>query len=335
MVTHTQAPKGPPPPPCSRCDSPLEVGDLRCAICGENAPVRVGGEESIPALRVEFLRCSGCAAAASYDAKHQAVACPFCGEIMHREEVEDPVEQTEAWLPFTVGSEAARSSLQSWLSSLGFFRPGDLTSNARLESLRPLWWVGWSFDAQARISWAADSDASSRQSSWAPHSGQVELEFDDIIVSASRGLTDKEVAYMASRYDVTSARPAPEGGPEGVPEDAILEQFDVQRSQARAVILEAIRGVAAESIQDEFIPGSRFRNVHVAPMLRSLETSRLAFPAYVMAYRYRNKLYRCVVCGQDERCVQGTAPYSWIKILMTVAAVVALVLIIIGVIAAS
>lgn len=282
-------------------------------------------------LRVEFLRCSGCAAAASYDAKHQAVACPFCGEVMHREEVEDPVEQTEAWLPFTVEAEEARGALKAWLSSLGFFRPGDLKSTARLESLRPLWWVGWSFDAQARISWAADSNAGSRRSSWAPHSGQVELKFDDIIVSASRGLTDKEVVHMAAHYDVTSARPEPEGASD----EAVLEQFDVQRSQARSVILQAIRGVAAESVQDDFIPGSRYRNVHVAPMLRSLETSRLAFPAYVMAYRYRDTLYRCVVCGQDSRCVQGTAPYSWIKILMTVALAVALVLMILGLIAAT
>ena len=69
------------------------------------------------------------------------------------------------------------------------------------------------------------------------------------------------------------------------------------------------------------IPGRRFRNVHVAVVLSSLDTKRYALPAYVLAYRYRDKLYRVVVHGQDAGCVLGGAPVSVAKVVLVVGAV--------------
>lgn len=297
---------------CQRCRSPLERGDLRCAICGQVVPA--GGGEVREAAEVEVLRCEGCGAAASFDARSQGLSCPFCDSVMHLESIEDPMEQTQAWLPFTAEAGEARQALGRWLSGLGWFRPADLTPSARLESLRPLWWVGWAFDARARISWTADSNAGSRRSDWAPHSGQVELAFDDLLVSASRGLTDRETARLGGHYDLASARPAPEGAGE----EATVEQFDVQRSQARARILAAIERVAAARVEADCVPGTRRRKVKTATLLEGLSTRRLAFPAYVLAYRYKDELYRAVVCGQDASCVEGSAPYSIARIALAV-----------------
>ena len=137
--------------PCARCESPLEQGDLRCAICGQAAPA--AAESGRAELKVQVLRCDGCGAAVSYDPAVQAPRCAFCDSVMHVESVEDPMEQTELYLPFTVATEAARKALRAWLGSLGFFRPPDLRDEARVESLRPLFWVGWVFDAEALISW--------------------------------------------------------------------------------------------------------------------------------------------------------------------------------------
>ena len=49
---------------CERCESPLERGDLRCAICGEAAPVSDSAPDT-NALKIEVLRCGGCGAAVS------------------------------------------------------------------------------------------------------------------------------------------------------------------------------------------------------------------------------------------------------------------------------
>ena len=96
---------------CSRCESPLEQGDLRCPICAQAVP---GIEVVREKVEIDVLRCEGCGAAVEYDVKAQAPRCPFCGATTHVETIEDPMEKAEAYLPFTVSTSAARSALRRW-----------------------------------------------------------------------------------------------------------------------------------------------------------------------------------------------------------------------------
>jgi len=307
---------------CARCETPLESGDLRCSICGQATPVQSAAREH---LEVQILRCTGCGAAMAYDPDHQAPSCSFCGEVVELQTLEDPMEQTDAFLPFTLDRDGAGTALRHWLGSLSWFRPSDLKSTARLEELRPLWWAGWLFDAEALVSWSGDSNAGSRRSSWAPHAGQNRMIFDDILVSASRGLTDQEIQATAPGCDFTTAHEKPSGAT-----PVIVEQFDLQRSQARRKIVDAIQRIATSRVQQQHIPGSRYRNVHVSVLLRALVTRRLSFPAWVLAYRYRDRLYRVVVCGQDGSRVAGKAPLSITKVLLVTLGVAAAAVAVIG-----
>ncbi|WP_182866434.1 hypothetical protein [Stieleria mannarensis] len=312
---------------CSRCESPLETGDLRCAICGQAA---LDAEADAPQkMAVQILRCTGCGAAIAYDPKHLAPSCSFCGDVVKVESIDDPMEQTEHYLPFTVTADEARAALRGWLDSRGWFRPSDLSASAQLTQLKPLWWVAWVFDADAFVSWAADSNEGSGRSDWAPHSGQNEIHFDDILVSASRGLSVSEAAAISPGMDLATQRDTPEGADR----EATLEQFDVQRSQARQEVSAAIHRMAAERAQNHFIPGTRFRNVRVAIVLRRLVTRRLSLPAYVLAYRYKDRLYRVVICGQDKRLMVGTSPKSLIKMIAVGLLVAVLAIVILGIIA--
>jgi len=312
---------------CRRCQCPLERGDIRCAVC---AAATDRASDSAEEIHVEILRCTGCAAAMAYNPAEQAPKCSFCQEVLRVETLIDPPEQTEGFFPFTNTADEARKGLRRWLGSLGWFRPSDLKSSARMESLKPLWFVGWVFDAHAVVSWAADSNANSHRAAWAPHAGQTEMEFDDILVSASRGLGDEEVTAMASSYREGSVEPEARGA-----EGATIERFDVQRSQARAIVLKAASGVARKRVMSGEIPGSRFRKVSVSLLLKGLETRRYSFPAWVLAYRYRNRLYRAVISGQNTAYVHGRAPVSLAKILLLVVAVLMLIFVVIAVIAAS
>jgi len=296
---------------CSRCRSPREDGDLRCAVCGSPLP----SAAPRPAAAVRFLRCSSCSASIAWDAEKRALACAFCESELVPVETSDPVEEVEATLPFTVDDRAASAALQSWIASLGPLRPSDLARRARVESLRPITWVGWVFGARATISWTADSDHDARRSDWAPHAGQTDLDFEDLAISASRGLTDEETLALTASYELARARPEVD-----LPAETLVERFDVQRSQARARILEAIETTAAQRLQASgVIPGRRYRNVHVEPLVTELSTRRLAFPAWILAWRYDGELYRTVISGHDASCVVGRAPWSWVKILALIA----------------
>jgi hypothetical protein len=263
-----------------------------------------------PEARVDVLRCDGCGAAVSYNEKVRAPMCAFCGSVMRLETPEDPMEQTGRYLPFTVTRDQAAHAYRRWLKGLGPFRPSDLASTARLESLNALWWVGWVFLADALVSWAADSDHGRRKAPWAPHAGQVEMPFRDILVPATRGLSDTETAHLTDSYRLETARDTPEGGDV----EAVVEQFDVRRSAARQRVAEAMSRLAEHEVKNGPLPGSRFRNFAAAILLRRLQTLRYAFPAYVVAYRYRGRLFRTVISGQDATSILGTAPYSPWKI---------------------
>ena len=307
---------------CTRCNSVLEQGDLRCAICSLATPPPDAGQVlETPEARVHVLRCQGCGAAVNYDAQHRAPACAFCGSVMEDEELVDPPEQCEAHLPFRVKRAEAADALGKWLGSRGFFRPSDLARGARLEKLQPLSWVGWVFGARCFATWTADSNLGAGRSAWAPHSGEAELEFHALLVSASRGLKDDEVDAIAASYDLSDRHLEPQRELSGLA--VSLESFDVQRSAARRRITAAVEATAADEVARRHVPGTRTRNVHVSALLSSLDTERLSFPAWVLAYRYDEKLYRVVISGQDASAITGEAPIAWGRVLL-VAALVAL-----------
>jgi hypothetical protein len=180
------------------------------------------------------------------------------------------------------------------------------------------------FDADAIVSWAADSNHGSRRSAWAPHAGTATVVFDDILASASRGLAASEVDVLTRGYDLYSARPNPQGA-----DGATIEQFDVQRSHARKQVAQALEQMARQRVQQNEIPGTKFRKLQVSLVLQNLVTRRLSFPAYVMAYRYKGQLYRLVISGQDKTLLTGNAPYSQAKIAIVTLGVVGLLAIIV------
>ncbi|MBP7290417.1 MAG: zinc ribbon domain-containing protein, partial [Nannocystaceae bacterium] len=79
----------------------------------------------------------------------------------------------------------------------------------------------------------------------------------------------------------------------------------------------------ASAYAEKHVPGSRVRNLEVAVVPRQLRTARLGFPAYVLAYRYRDQVFRAIVHGQNPNFVHGQAPLSWLRILVVVGGAIA------------
>ncbi len=315
------------PAQCERCHSRLEEEDLRCPVCALPTP---RPSRSAERERARVVRCGTCGAAIAYSVEAQAPKCAFCASEMHTETQQDPIDQAHRFLPFSVNPEQARDALTSFLGQGGFFRPKDLESLAVLDSLRPLWWPGWEFDAQVEATWTADTDAGSRQSDWAPHSGHMQLVLHNILVSASRGLKVEETTALSPHYDISRADPEPVGPP-----GAQVELFDVTRSGARQQVLSAVENLARQHITQGALPGRRHRNLRVAVALSGLDTTHYALPAYVLAYRYGKTLYRVVVHGQDASRVLGQKPVSWAKVAVTVLVALALLVILFLIISGS
>lgn len=331
-MTAPASTSGPPgaPAACTRCASPLEDGDLRCAICALLVPAPAVQHTDAP-VRAHVLRCCECGAALAFSAAAQAPRCGFCGQAMAIEQPIDPLETAQRQLPLTVDRATAETALRSWLARRGWFAPRALSDEAVLESLTPLAWAAWRVSADALVSWTADSDAGARRSAWAPHAGQAPLRFHDIVVPASRGLRPSECRRLIPYYDFMSSvdiAPVVEDSPDA----PAVERFDAQRSAARAYIHERIEAAARVRIQRR-IPGFRYRNIRVACLIERQTTDRIALPVWILAYRYRGAPYRAIVHGQRADFVLGRFPIDWHKVGFVAAALAAFAAIIIGLIA--
>jgi hypothetical protein len=312
---------------CGRCASPLEDGDLRCAVCALPIDTAIAPPAR---ARSAVLRCTECGAAVAYDANHQAPACAFCRAVMTIEQPVDPIEEARLRVPFTVDRERATAALRAWLGKGRYFAPKTLRDEAVLESATPLCWAAWIVDASAQVAWTADSDNGAHRSSWAPHAGEVHLQLGNLVVPASRGLRADECAPLVPYYDL--ARAVPATTPDPVVES--VEAFDAQRSAAREHVQRAIEAVAKTRVE-RVIPGRRYRKVHVACLLERQTTDRVALPAWVLAYRYRGSPYRAIVHGQRPEIVHGAVPIDWAKVARLAAVVAAIAAAIIAIVIAT
>ncbi len=318
---------------CTRCQTALEDGDLRCAICA--LPVPAADAAARPgdgAPHAQILRCRECGAAVAFSPEVRAPRCGFCGATMAIEQPVDPVEAARLRVPFTVDRATAEAALRGWLGSRGWFAPPALAGDAVFESLTPLSWTAWLVNAEARVAWTADSDAGAQRSAWAPHAGEASLSFRDIVVPASRGLREVEARLLIPYHELSrtvridrdvDGEPEAIAGPMPGP---MIEQFDAQRSAARRHVQERIEALARVRIEPR-IPGRRYRNVHVTCLLERQTTERIALPAWILTYRYRGHAYRAIVHGQRAEVVFGRSPIDWSKVgwLVAILAAVAVV----------
>jgi hypothetical protein len=246
---------------------------------------------------------------------------------MKIEQPVDPIETAQSRVPFSVDRHLAIASLRTWLGKRGYFTPRTLRDEAVFESLTPLSWAGWVVNAKARVTWTADSDEGARRSAWAPHAGDVSLQFANIVVPASRGLRPIECELLAPYYDLSLVEPVTPL----VEHTEMIESFEAQRSAARESVQAAIEAKAKARVK-EVAPGRRFRRVRVSCLLERHKTDRVALPAWVLAYRYRGAPYRAIVHGQRAEIVIGTTPIDWGKVARVALVVVAAALAILAIV---
>jgi len=236
---------------------------------------------------------------------------------MQLKEQTDPILETESFLPFTVSIDEAKESLRSWLDAQGWFRPYDLVRKAKLESLKPIWWVGWLVDADILVSWTADTTHDAQQAKWAPAGGQCRVAMKDVVIPATRGLSEEEVQALlkSHRFETREAEPR---GPAGAEPELLTRR----RSEGIRFLRGALEGRVRAHVVEHELPSKVHRHLDVELLLQGLRTTRLGFPVFVLAYRYRREAYRALVSGQNPDVVHGRAPTSRLKVVLTIGALV-------------
>lgn len=295
---------------CAVCHAILDEEDLFCANCGTEAPHRRQETAPTRTSTVNFV-CAGCGAAMSYDASAQTLRCPFCGSEKLDKDADAKVLSPKSVLPFTVRQDQALSILRNWLGR-GFWRPGDLASAAVVTKLTAVFVPYWVFEAKTFTYWTADTSRTplGARAAWYPISGEHRGGYSGVLIGASSALTPAETSVLCP-FDLSQGVP-----PEQVDLDNIVvENFRVQRKYARPLAQAGLENLERQACV-QYVPGSA-RNVKVNVRIEGLSSDPVLVPVWMMAYQYRDKLYRFLINGQTGRCT-GQAPYSWKKLLAVV-----------------
>jgi len=142
---------------CPTCGAILDEEDLFCGNCGAAAPQNKDHEKPPLAHEVtcNFI-CKGCGASMSYDARAGALRCPFCGSTELDKQPDAKEIAPEAVVPFVLQQADAIAAMRRWLGS-SFWRPGDLSEQAMVVSMTPVYVPYWVFQAETHTYWTADS----------------------------------------------------------------------------------------------------------------------------------------------------------------------------------
>ena len=320
---------------CSVCGAVLDEEDLFCPNCGTEAPLSGAGlnqqtnsngppaagegqkaSDKDPAITVAApsthlttcnFSCRSCGASMSYDASAQTLRCPFCGSQQLEKKPDAKEIAPDGVVPFVVAQEQAVSGMRQWLGQ-GFWRPGDLATQAAVVGMRPVYIPYWVFDAETHTYWTADSSRTpaGARASWYPMAGDHEGEYSGLLVGASGALTEAETATLCP-FDLSSAVP-----PDKVDlQNVIFERFTVPRKYARPLARQGLEACEADACQ-QYVAG-KSRNMRVNVRITNLASRPMLLPVWMMAYRYRDQVFRFIVNGQTGKST-GQAQVSFRKI---------------------
>jgi predicted RNA-binding Zn-ribbon protein involved in translation (DUF1610 family) len=307
---------------CSVCRALLDEEDLFCANCGTEAP-DASGKRAVQAtqLATHNFQCQGCGASMSYDASARALRCPFCGSEKLEEQKDVKVLRPEWVVPFTVAQGEALSRLHTWMGS-SFWRPGDLAQASQITELTKIYVPYWVFAARVYTYWTADSSQVpwGARGDWMPLAGENRASYSGLLVGASSVLAPAETTAICP-FDLAQAVP-----PEQVDlENVVYEQFRVQRKYARPLAQAGLEEQERQACR-KYVPAN-IRNLKVNVLLEGLTGQPVLLPVWIMAYRYKDQVYRFLVNGQTGACT-GTAPVSYHKIAGVIGMVIAVIVVV-------
>ncbi len=287
---------------------------------------------------VRILACETCDARVSLEGATISEACPFCGSpsVLAQRENRQSL-RPESLIPLEVGKSRVEVAFHSWIRGL-WFRPNALKKTKRYEAVG-VYVPAWTYDAEVHSDWSAQSGTyywvteryttrvngkSVRKSRrvrkvrWRPAWGDRDDSYDDVLVIASKGI-DGKLGRELGPFSADGLVPYSPEYLAGWRAEEYQVDLDDAWDQAKVRIEASQRRRCAGDV-----PGDTQRALKVRNRIREVHWKHVLLPMWSVTYQFGGKPYAVLVHGQSGRIV-GRAPYSWIKILLFVATLLALV----------
>lgn len=335
-----------------------QAGGLLCPYCAHTKAVETHGTvdersynefmqrgaNSLQRMAVDAMQvnCTSCGAIVNFTPPETATVCAFCGgKLVAQPKVADPLIAPEGVLPFKVTESTSHQNLKAWLSSR-WFAPNKLKTMAQADKMVSIYIPYWTYDAWTESDytgsrgehyWDTETYTENgqtrtrqvRKTRWYSASGHVNRQFDDVCVPATRSLPKKYLDELEP-WDLQELQPY---------EPAFLSGHKAQTYQLPLDGgLEVFKQISAYQIDRDVrsdIGGDEQHVSSIDTIYSNVTFKHLLLPIYAGAYKFNGKTYQIVVNGRTGE-VQGSRPYSWIKITALVLVILLVLLIILGVV---
>ncbi len=350
---------------CENCGAQVtwdpEADALSCAHCGheETVPRGEGTIEERPlsaagdaarglGVEVRVAQCETCGARVAFDKKSTATECVFCGSpSVLAQEANRNALRPESLIPLDVGREEVERRFRKWIKGL-WFRPNALKKTKDFRAVG-VYIPAWTFDCAVHSDWSADAGyyywvtesyttrvngktvrrtRQVRKIRWRPAWGERDDAYDDLQILASHGVAPGLAAELGP-FDTAELVPYKPEYLAGWRAEEYQVDLETGWGMGKHAVAESQRARCAGDI-----PGDTHRRLEVRNRVRDVRWKHVLLPMWSLTYQYGGKGYAVLIHGQSGR-IAGKAPLSWFKILGLVLLIVALVLIVLAVGAAS
>lgn len=315
---------------CTTCGGKLAYSPgtqtLVCEYCGATNTVKDEAGEieeldlpsflaSLPkeeSFAAESVKCAKCGAEQKLPEDCFAATCTYCaGPIVSKDYAGRRV-LPKSLVPFKLDHAKARDAFRSWLR-WRWLAPGDLKRYAQSDAaLTGTYLPFWTYDCSTATDYQGQRGTKKDKStSWVAVSGHVDKAFDDVVVLASRSVPDSLQAAL-QRWDTKELVPYQPDFVSGFRGEA----YRIGLAQGLPIAKEAIEARIRSAIRAE-IGGDDQRIDSMRTEYHDLTFKHVLMPAWISAYRYKDRTYRFIVNAQTGE-TEGESPLSWWKVAMLV-----------------
>ncbi|HET6250608.1 MAG TPA: hypothetical protein VFE47_23170 [Tepidisphaeraceae bacterium] len=291
------------------------------------------------------VHCTNCGAETGMQPDVTAALCPFCGCGIVATGSSKKAIRPQGVLPFKVAKDDALKLFQKWVAGL-WFAPNALTKQAQCAVIHGVYVPAWTYDANTETDYTGErgedywetetyteTDAEGhtvtrerqvQKTRWWPARGHVRNTFDDLLVMATRTLPGKYLNKLQP-WDLPALLPYADEYLSGFVAEsyqvALGEGFEVAKGMMQPVIHQTIcRDIGGDH--------QRVSTTNVDYL--NITFKHLLLPVWISAYQFQAKTYRFLVNARTGE-VQGERPWSWVKIMVLVFAIIAIIAIIVGI----
>ena len=340
--------------PCSSCGNQLrynaEIKKLKCDYCGNIEDLDRRSDQIVENDLNSFLKsvprfvpekndqsvfdCSNCGAKFTLPSSTVNVDCAFCGsKNVNKEAFEHNYIQPAGIAPFEVTDGQALDFFKAWIKK-GWFHPNKLKKIAKADAIHGIYIPSWTFDANSHSSWSGQAgyyyyvtetytvngETRTRQVQkvrWVSRNGQFNNSFDDVLVSASKGLSQEYLSKVEPfrLYKAINFNPKLLVGWES-------EIYGIELNHGYTTA-EGKMDAANRSKASSALGGDTQRGLRVNSTYSDQTFKLLLLPLWMASYTFNGKQFSFVVNGQTGK-VHGKKPISAWKIfflILTIAAI--------------